>query len=325
LDTLGWQYYSNNVGLISYANGAGGKATIGDVDDSLAVIQHFIPSSTFLATIVKLKICKTGTPLNMTMGVSSFGEGTVSDTITAAQVPVDMGWVEITLATPIQINIGGDVSITLQKWGPVDPDNYYWCALDTGYAPPTRFLEYDGADWNTRLKDQDGKMLAQISNSIETTAQIAAIIAAKAQFLTDSLIEDDSGIYSCEYRDGTKTALDEIMALLEAGTVNDLRLLAQVTQGRVLRVFEEPAESDLQYIYKADGSYTNMQHVPIPKYMCPCGAWVLIQEAVDFGIGFMADPTHIFIEEAAYDVASDTLTVTPRDIQNPMDAIGGIQ
>jgi sugar phosphate isomerase/epimerase len=47
---------------------------------------------------------------------------------------------------------------------------------------------------------------------------------------------------------------------------------------------------------------------------------VLVQEAVDFQAGYMADPTHLFIEESDYNMATDALHSTPRDMPNPLDA-----
>lgn len=75
----------------------------------------------------------------------------------------------------------------------------------------------------------------------ETTAQIIAIIANMGQFITGVDIETPSGIYSAETRDGDRTGWEEIEDLLKSGTINNLRLLAEVSDARRLRVYEEPA------------------------------------------------------------------------------------
>jgi hypothetical protein len=332
-DTLSWQYYDNHLGLISYATGGGGKATIGDVPSSLAVAQWFKTATPITASTLKIKICKTGNPTDELYVSIWHNDIFIQDSIVDGEdVPSEMEWLEVQVSPPVFYDTGEHGWIYLRREpygvGWVDPDNYYWCALDTGFAPWTGFLENDQTPptppgWGPRPKDSDGKMLLQILDSIETTTQISTAITTKAQFVTGTTIQNASGIYSCQYRNGENTTLAEVENLLKAGTSNDLRLLAKVLQNRELFVYEEPTA--LEYILKKDGTFISMEGVPIPNYMCPVAQWILVQEAVDFELGFMADPTRIFIEEAEYTATSDNVRLTPRDIPNPLDIVGGLR
>lgn len=94
--------------------------------------------------------------------------------------------------------------------------------------------------------------LNSAAGNTETTAQIVAIIANMGQFITAVDIETASGIYSAQARDGDRKGWEEIDDLLKSGTVNNLRLLAEVTDQRRLRIYEEPNILDVTMMIEGD-------------------------------------------------------------------------
>ena len=158
------------------------------------------------------------------------------------------------------------------------------------------------------------------TGDVETTTQIAAIVTASGQFLLAADVEDASGISSSEYRDGDTTALAEVLDLLKS-TSGGSRLLTQVTSARRVRVFVEPLVTAFKYILKRDGTLTTKTGAKVESYLCPVGAWVRVQDVVDYDLGLIADPSYFFIEEAEYSVASDKLRLQPRGIPSTWDVL----
>ena len=78
------------------------------------------------------------------------------------------------------------------------------------------------------------------TNTVETTAQISAIIANMAPFITAVDILDASGISTLETRDGKRRGDEEIEELLNAGNTSGRRMLARVDEYRRLLVYDEP-------------------------------------------------------------------------------------
>lgn len=160
---------------------------------------------------------------------------------------------------------------------------------------------------------------------VVTTTQIANIIAAKGQFILGTEILDASGITCSEFLNGKSTSLQEIETYLKAGVSGGARLLARVTPDRIVQLYEEPSILEPKYIFTRDGHVQTAQHLTVPNHMCPAGEWIIMQEAVDIWQGVMANPTKVFIEEVSYDAQSDAMTLTPRDVPNPMDRLASIK
>jgi hypothetical protein len=336
-ETLDWQYYANPLGLYSYTNGGGGKATYGDAADSLAVKQDFWPVlGGWYPNKIRLNVMKEGVPYQAAPGdglaaiqltfYNNAGGIVASANILDASVPTDLDWVEwaLTPGAAWAAIAGGAArySVELQgNWIGLHPNDFYWCALDTGKAPPSGFKEWNGGAWVSRPKAADGHMLLQVTDEVETIDQLDTLLTASAQFMTGTVIRDTTatGIYSSQYRGGDKTAAEEVSDLLKAGTTNNRRMLTLWDADNNIHLKEEPASTELQYIYHRDGSLTNMYNAPIPNYLCPAGCWIRIDEVVDAGGLFMADATRMFVEEAEYNAEKDTIRLTSKDDINPLD------
>ena len=145
-------------------------------------------------------------------------------------------------------------------------------------------------------------------------------MTAKGQFLTATDVETASGVFSSQYRDGDTTALAEVLDLLKS-TSGGPRLLTQITSARRVRIFAEPVVTAFAYILKRDGTLTTKTGAKVESYLCPVGAWVRVQDVVDYDLGLIADPSYFFIEEAEYNVASDKLRLQPRGIPSAWDVL----
>lgn len=144
------------------------------------------------------------------------------------------------------------------------------------------------------------------TGSVVTTTQVADVVTAEGQFLTDTEVVNASGVSSSEYRDGDVLALGVVVELLKSGTTNDRRLLAKVTRERVLAVYEEPEydEGNVELFVEADGRPVDRWGNVVMAHTCPVGKWCGLKDVVPptLDVSRMADPGHFFVERAEFDV-----------------------
>lgn len=137
------------------------------------------------------------------------------------------------------------------------------------------------------------------TDSIETTTQIATIVAEVGEFFTGADIVDASGVSSSEYRDGDSTALAEIEAMLYG-------LTATVTRERILRVEAEPSSGNDDWLLLPGGRFaTRLNATPEPGQAI--FGWTQLRGVIpaSANLGYMAAPSPFFIEENEYDAERD--------------------
>ncbi|GIV73532.1 hypothetical protein [Caldilinea sp.] len=160
------------------------------------------------------------------------------------------------------------------------------------------------------------------TNSVETTAQVAAIVDAVGQFFTGVDVVDASGIYGSEYRSGDNTALDEVAALLRLGTGDGRRLLATVTVGRLLRVEAEPQAGSLELFLAGDGLVVDLLGRPLAPGLVPVGRWVGLRDVLPGGVpAYLGSPSPFFVERGEYAVERGRLSLTPRGLPSPWEVV----
>lgn len=159
------------------------------------------------------------------------------------------------------------------------------------------------------------------TNSVETTAQIAAIVAAVGAFFTGTDLQVASGIHVSEYQDGDSTALDIIQTLLRAGVAGGQRLLATVTRERLLRVDAEPASTSVRHSLTTDGVITDRLGQPLDAGVIPVGRWIDLGDVIPptAPTAYLAKPSPFFLEAGEYDVERGRLTPEPRGVPSPWD------
>lgn len=193
-----------------------------------------------------------------------------------------------------------------------------------------RYLDYYGLPRAERLPVRGGQTYAMLTcsgwfntldwkyyadtgtSSVATTTQISDIVTQDGQFLTGSNIRDASGINTIETRDGTQRAGSEILKLLSVGTSTDDRLLAKINNDRRLEVYKADANNVKNYRVSRGIIYNNTGY-KIPAYRCPVGVWVTTTSGVIGNSSVtLSDPGSFFVEEAEYEVSTDTWTPIPR-------------
>jgi hypothetical protein len=161
------------------------------------------------------------------------------------------------------------------------------------------------------------------TNLVDTATQISNITASCGEFIASVSLETASGIDTAETRDGNGNGSYEITELMKMGTSNYRRMLAEVTIGRQMRVYEEPTIPSLVNLILKDGTLRDPYDTPIRKETCPVGIWTRLKDIVPPSVDTtkLADPTIMFIDEAEYLPDTDRLNLTPRGFIDPF-AIG---
>lgn len=155
---------------------------------------------------------------------------------------------------------------------------------------------------------------------LDTAVQAGNIVTTAGEFIR-SVTYSNSGITTNAYRDGDGKALYELLEILKMGTVNKRRMLARLDADRNLVIYEEPALEYATWLINQKGELSDKFDNPVRRETCPVGMWTRLKDVIpgSADITRIADPSLMFVDEAEYEVASDTLKFTPRDIPNPWE------
>lgn len=155
--------------------------------------------------------------------------------------------------------------------------------------------------------------------STATDVQISTIATACGQFFGTVTVAGTSGISSNQYRDGTKTGLDELLELLQPGVLASTRYLAEVDRNRGLRIATEPAWTSLQTTMNRRGEIATNFGVPFTPMSLPIGWCQLIDmDPTVIGQIPIAQSSIFFIEESEWSRGGG-YRVTARGAPAPYD------
>ena len=344
--TLEWRYYSNAVGKESYEVIGEGGREIGE-DDRPALAQSFqIEAVTaWAASSIWLRPWKQGTggglPVdNLLVYIKTDNGGIPGTTLASAlmsggDIGTSAEWLEFVLDTEVTLQPGTTYWIHITRSGSVDETAYFMVETNVNAGYPRGHLYL----WNTATNSWGvdiwggtwGDLLFMLVGTIETTEQIASLVTAIGEFFSGIILEDASGLESNPFRDGDTVAQYELEKLLTTGTINDRRLLCEVTRSRYLRVYEEPAapaQPSASYALNADGLLMMENLTLMDQSLCPVGIWCHLQDVIPASVdlSMVADPSLFLIEEAEYDVKDGKYNIlATREQSDAMDIGGTVQ
>lgn len=162
----------------------------------------------------------------------------------------------------------------------------------------------------------DERVLMGLVAVTDSTEQISKL-AINTEFLTAADIQSLSGNISSAYRDGHQTELDVVSELLDAGTTNNKRLLANITPDRVIHVYEEPART-AHWLYQDEkGNFFSGEE---RFTRSPRGYWIR-KKNLPFSDAIVVDPAIYFCERATW--SNGQWSTEPRDTESPL-LLGGL-
>jgi hypothetical protein len=165
------------------------------------------------------------------------------------------------------------------------------------------------------------------TNSVETTAQVAAIVAAVGQVFAGVVATAPSGISTPETRDGDQLAGEIVERLLKAGSTTALRYLATVTPQRWIQLRPEPPMPDRAEMLRvrADRRLRDPLDQPLAPEVAPVGQWATFVDAPpSLSVGVMGDPTTLFVEAAEYQAADGMWRLETRGANDLAAILAGV-
>jgi hypothetical protein len=318
MSTLDWQYYAEDEGNEIYEDFGQGEREIGE-DDRPNAAQGFQLSSAggWTANTIWLRVRKIGSPtdnflvaLYSDSGTAPNAELSGTDDIAGTALTDQYDWYEFTLDTPQALSISTLYWIHCSRSTGIDASNFYMIDAnkDQGYANGNLYIQKTSdSSWYDKKMDA----LFRVVGEEATTTQITNIITAAGEFFLGTTIEDVSGVNSTQYRAGDQTALYEVLELLKAGTTNSRRLLAEVTEIRKLRVFEEPPKYEGDYTLSINGEIRDANDNKVPPSECVVGVWMKLKDFIPStaNISKLANPSPVFVEESEYDVINERYSI----------------
>jgi len=344
--TLSWRYYANAVGKESYeTTGTGGREVGEDDRPKLAQSFRIGASTAWAATSIWLRVWKQGTDGNLPIDELQVyiladnngprGEILAANQTLAADIGTSADWMEFVLTTPVLLQPGVTYWIEVNRSGNIDASAYYMLDtnIDAGYPRGQMYLwnesmfkwgpDVNGGNW--------GDLLFKLVGDTQTSDQIATLVATVGQFFEGTIMENESGLESNPYRNGDTVGSYELEKLLNTGTVNDRRMLCEVTRSRYLRVYEEPAKPSnarASYALNADGVLMMENLTAMDQSLCPVGIWCHLQDVIPASVdlSLISDPTLFLVEEAEYDVKAKKYNIlATRNQSDAMDIGGTVQ
>jgi hypothetical protein len=321
LDMLDWIYYARNAGAEAYEAIGTGTQAIGDATAQTKVAQSFQlgTAAGWDALTVKVRMRKQNSPADtvyLDLCPNSAGApGTALATASLSGAGLNGStyqWVTFTFSAPVALALATTYWIVVRRSGAMDGTNYYMVDGNEslGYTRGV-FRIWNGSAWVARSTDAD--MLFKVGGVKETTQQIVTLVTGAGQMLAGTTIENASGLYTCEYRDGDKSALVELRELLRAGTLGGARLLAEVGEDRMVRVYVEPTRTtSVEVMLDASGRLFNAKSELLAASEQPTGKWCALKDVLPptLDVSRMAEPGLFFIEEAEYNARERRWTAT---------------
>lgn len=325
--SLAWQLYNNNAGSVQHWQPvAGGSVDLGrDADSAMLAQSLSIPSSVaWTATTIRLKIDKTGDPMDAVAvelrryvaGNPQGGSILASGTFAGESMYPTLDHVDIPLSVPVTLNPNEQFwALIYRQGGTLDEENYYRVQLDSadGYAAGELWRK-SSAGWASHREEdapeQSMDMLFQLYGTQETSDQIVGIVHSAGEFLTGVDVEVSTGVFSTQYRDGTKTALDELLAIVDTGA-GGKRILMYVDQSRRLRVYKQPEPGNGDIWISSDGTFLTATGDLILPESCPAGVWARPANITPSAINYNRrgpDVPRAFIETMEFNSADRSLT-----------------
>ena len=340
ITTLDWRYYANATGREGYEETGDGGREIGE-DDRPVLAQSFQIAATTAwdASSIKLRVWKRGdtSPTDaLVVSLKADNAGEPGATLASGQIGADdisdrAEWLEFVLDAPVTLNPGTTYWVHVARSGAVAASSYYM--VDTnllaGYPRGLLYLYNTNlGSWGEDIYRAWGDLVFVVVGTSTTTDQISTLVSSCGQFLEGVIVENASGVDSNPYRKGETTGLYELKKLLDGGTINNRRLLCEVTPNRMLRIYEEPARPEKakdSHGIDGEGQLVNASRILLDKTHCPVGFWCHLEDVVPPSVDFslVGDPSLFFVDEAEYDPGQENYFVRATQGQKSALDIGG--
>jgi hypothetical protein len=287
--TLGWRLFvSHGQGSAAVEAGWSANAEINlGASSALAkcaqalVDDHgpFLPWKALEVEVCAQKVGSPGDTLQVSVyavDASGVPVGSALDTAPVATT-AEMQTVRASLHGSALVQPGTAFGLVFTRSGAVSGANYYRIGLREQAGLRYACRVWNGSDWLARSPQANA--LARVFGGADTSNLLGYYAAPErgGQFLTRVLAETPSGIDSAVYETRVRTPQREVEDLLDAGCADGRWMLAEITPGRVLRVYPSPPEAPLEVLIQPDGSLCSAWGSPLRRANQALGHWARYQ------------------------------------------------
>lgn len=304
--TLSWRTYACPAGREDHTASGLGVQPIGDTAANTCAAQSLRPDfGGWAATEAWLLVRRVGSPAdNLVIELCADAGGApgaalAGSALAGGSLPANYKWLRAALSPAVVVSAGTTCWLSVRRSGGLDALNTYRLQVDEGLGYPRGALRlFNGATWGGRTPDAD--LNFRLAGEMETSRQIRLAVAAGGQFLSGAVVPE-SGVFANPYRQGLRTALDEITDWL-AGGDGARRWLAEVDASRMLRVQPLPDAAELDVRLGEDGALCNRHGLPLPLHERQVGRWARVDVPwVQLGAGAAYPLETVFLWQAQYD------------------------
>lgn len=282
-----------------------------------------------IASGVRLRAMRSGSPADsLVVALYSSVAGAPGVLLDSVSIPVmelsrAFDWVTVQFGGGASLALGTPYWIVLSRSGAVDPNNMVIVAATRNATYPDGLAAtYNGSSWATITPDT--QLIFELLTAVQTSTQVGQIITGYAPLLGPARIDAQSGLFAASARDGDADALRETNALLEAGSVNNRRMLATVLRDRSVIVSEAPAPAAAWYLQR-DGQLVDALGLPARMQRCPVGIWIAPRDVSPAGASYapLGEATAYYVEESEFDPSNGSWRPRLRGQRDPFD-LGGV-
>jgi hypothetical protein len=291
--------------------------------------QGFTVPTSWTLTHVAVQVRKVGDPIdNLRVSIYPDAAGIPGTALSAIEIVgstlyTELTWMEWALDTPVSLVAGTTYYLGLRRSGAVSLSAGYEVAIDdeAGYANGNLRV-YDGAAWIEL--DPISDMPFRLIGEIQSTEQLFKALEVVPSF-SNNMVLVQSGNMVRQFRDDSRTALDEINDMLDAGTSDGKRLVATVLRDRsvVVDVQQEATYPSHNLILGTDGRLHYASGSNLAPGQLVYGQYVDIESLMLFnsvGIRSARGPS-IYIQESTYSAAEDAINLMSEGAVSPFDAL----
>ena len=322
--TLAWKSYDTAAGFYANYGPGPGSFAYGNAANRIYPAQSFTTVGSSALKYAYFMLRKFGTPSGNSY-VSLLSDAAVSPSALVANSAnvseatiADTGysWYAYEFSTPVALTAA----------------TRYWLALTHSAVSGTHYLSvrldenmtmigeqgkyYNGASWvNLPTVTNPGGVPDLYFRAVcvsDTGLQIGTIATAAMQF-SAGVQTISSGINACPYRDNSRSALEEILELMQLGTSNDRLILANVLPNvYLLDFYEQPDPNTPTVFMDQQGRFFDHSAQPIKPYKPPVGEFAYFLGSSYFSQPFdKARVPACFVGHALFDFKTGKLSINP--------------
>ena len=310
--TLDWKFYQDLDGLYANHGPGPGALPFGNGTTSL-VAQSFLPGKPVNIKFAYVMLRKIGSPSsNLTAQIYTNSGGNPGSLIATSTGTSGLGlpeqsytWAKFIFSTPVAL------SGSTRYWLVINPNtsnasHHYQIRLDenSNFVQQNQFGRHHTGSWQylPSITNPGSRpdLYFRIVGIADTGTILRDIALAGNQFFTN-VFPITTGVVSSPYRDNAKSCLDEIIALMNLGTANHRRVLANVTGTRELVFYEQPPVEQVTGYMDRFGRFFTHDMKLLPPYRPPIGQNVMLSshDRVLLPFDFERAPTY-FVDNFTY-------------------------